>query len=62
MGMHAVLTQNDSLVTSYRDHAVHLCRGGTVTEVISELMGRVTGASLVSHSRDGPGWRGGELY
>ncbi|GAB4815170.1 hypothetical protein N2152v2_002216 [Parachlorella kessleri] len=45
VGMHAVLTQEDSLITSYRDHALHLCRGGTVKEVIGELMGRVDGAS-----------------
>lgn len=29
MGMHAVLTHQDSLITSYRDHAIHLNRGGT---------------------------------
>ena len=48
VGMHAVLTPEDSLITSYRDHAIHLCRGGTVKEVIGELMGRVDGASKVS--------------
>ena len=48
VGMHAVLTPEDSLITSYRDHAIHLCRGGTVKEDIGELMGRVDGASMVS--------------
>ena len=56
VGMHAVLTQSDSVVTSYRDHAMHLCRGGTVKEVIGELMGRVDGASLVRGP--GRGWGG----
>ncbi len=51
VGMHAILTKNDSLITSYRDHAIHLARGGTVKEVIGELMGRVDGASLVSVER-----------
>lgn len=45
VGMHAVLTMQDSLITSYRDHAIHLNRGGTVLEVIAELMGKVEGAS-----------------
>lgn len=45
VGMHAVLTQEDSIITSYRDHAFHLCRGGTVKEVIAELLGRVDGAA-----------------
>jgi pyruvate dehydrogenase E1 component alpha subunit len=35
----------DSIITSYRDHALHLVRGGTVREVIGELLGRSTGAS-----------------
>jgi pyruvate dehydrogenase E1 component alpha subunit len=44
-GIGAVLTQTDSIVTSYRDHCIHLIRGGTVLEVIAELLGRKDGAS-----------------
>lgn len=44
VGMNAVLTQQDSLITSYRDHAHHLIRGGTIKEVIAELMGKAAGA------------------
>lgn len=45
-GLHAGCTMEDSIITSYRDHALHLCRGGTVKEVIGELLGRSVGASL----------------
>ena len=45
VGMETVLTKDDAVVTSYRDHCVHLGRGGTPLEVMAELMGRVDGAA-----------------
>lgn len=44
-GLHAGSKLSDSIITSYRDHALHLMRGGTVKEVIGELLGRAVGAS-----------------
>lgn len=44
-GLTAGSTFQDSIITSYRDHALHLVRGGTVKEVIGELLGRTVGAS-----------------
>jgi len=44
--MSLVLKDEDSIVTSYRDHCIHLIKGGTVTEVIGELMGKRCGATM----------------
>ncbi len=44
-GMEAALTKGDSIVTSYRDYAIYLGRGGSVYGVIAELMGKKSGAS-----------------
>lgn len=45
VGLEAALLKTDSLITSYRNHATHVMRGGTVLEVIGELMGKTIGAS-----------------
>lgn len=47
VGMEAALSKTDSVITSYRDHAAHVARGGTVLEVIGELLGKPVGASKV---------------
>ena len=45
VGISAAITDKDSVITSYRDHCTHLAKGGTMLEVMAELMGRVDGAS-----------------
>jgi len=44
-GTEAAITKDDHVITAYRDHAHHIGRGGTVKEVMSELMGKKTGMS-----------------
>jgi TPP-dependent pyruvate/acetoin dehydrogenase alpha subunit len=44
-GIEAALTKDDAVITSYRDHCQHLSRGGTIKEVMAELMGKRDGAT-----------------
>lgn len=45
VGIAAGSTYEDSLITAYRDHGFHLTRGGSVKEVMGELLGRECGAA-----------------
>eukprot|EP00667_Euglena_gracilis_P009673 EG_transcript_9827 len=45
VGMESSLTFKDAIITAYRDHAWHLTRGGTITEVIAEMQGKAAGCS-----------------
>jgi pyruvate dehydrogenase E1 component alpha subunit len=45
VGMEAALTFQDAIITAYRDHAWHLTRGGTITEVLAEMQGKAAGCS-----------------
>lgn len=44
-GIEYAITRDDAVITSYRDHCQHLSRGGTVKEVMAELMGKQDGAT-----------------
>lgn len=44
-GLEDALEHSDSIITSYRDHATHIGRGGSYFEVFAELFGRVGGAA-----------------
>lgn len=45
IGMKAALSREDAVITAYRDHGIFLAKGGTVFEVFSELMGKVSGCA-----------------
>ncbi|CAL8465322.1 g4857 [Coccomyxa elongata] len=44
-GIEAAITFQDSIIQSYRDHSTFIGRGGTVREIMAELLGRVDGAA-----------------
>eukprot|EP01013_Petalomonas_cantuscygni_P001745 TRINITY_DN11776_c0_g1_i1.p1 TRINITY_DN11776_c0_g1~~TRINITY_DN11776_c0_g1_i1.p1 ORF type:complete len:482 (+),score=87.83 TRINITY_DN11776_c0_g1_i1:202-1446(+) len=44
-GIEAALTPEDSVITSYRDHAHYLMRGGTVEGLMAEMYGKDNGGS-----------------
>eukprot|EP01103_Thecamoeba_quadrilineata_P016800 TRINITY_DN5732_c0_g1_i1.p1 TRINITY_DN5732_c0_g1~~TRINITY_DN5732_c0_g1_i1.p1 ORF type:complete len:393 (-),score=80.37 TRINITY_DN5732_c0_g1_i1:87-1265(-) len=43
MGMEAVLTKDDQVITAYRDHANVLLRGATSGQILAELLGKSNG-------------------
>lgn len=44
-GMSKAMNFDDAVVTGYRDHVWHLCRGGTARDVFAEMMGKSIGPS-----------------
>jgi pyruvate dehydrogenase E1 component alpha subunit len=45
VGMEAVLSRKDHVISAYRDHALFIGRGGSANEVMAELLGKETGCS-----------------
>ncbi|GBF89270.1 pyruvate dehydrogenase E1 component subunit mitochondrial-like [Raphidocelis subcapitata] len=44
-GIEYAINREDAVITSYRDHCQLLARGGTVKQVMAELMGKAEGAT-----------------
>ncbi|KAG8829087.1 alpha subunit of pyruvate dehydrogenase [Serendipita sp. 411] len=45
VGFHSAMAKDDKLITSYRCHPFAVLRGGTITGVLAELLGRQAGMS-----------------
>jgi len=50
VGFHSAMSPEDKLITSYRCHPFAVLRGGTITGVLAELLGRQAG---MSHGKGG---------
>jgi pyruvate dehydrogenase E1 component alpha subunit len=53
VGALAALTENDHVITAYRDHGIALSRGVSANAIMAEMMGKVTGTS---------GGKGGSMH
>ncbi|KAG0249086.1 alpha subunit of pyruvate dehydrogenase [Mortierella polycephala] len=53
VGMEAALSEHDKVITAYRSHGFTYMRGGTISSILGELLGRKTGIS---------GGKGGSMH
>ncbi|KAF9177947.1 alpha subunit of pyruvate dehydrogenase [Haplosporangium sp. Z 767] len=53
VGMETALTEHDKVITAYRSHGFTYMRGGTISSILAELLGRKTGIS---------GGKGGSMH